>query len=85
MQASVPNPAAAVLVAVDPARRSLEIVTGSIAARAIDQRACTLAAVTMTSAFEQGDLLGGLVRGIQLLGSHGRHDPILHLADPTAV
>jgi uncharacterized membrane protein YgcG len=36
----------------------------------------------MTSAFQQGDLVGGLKRGIQLLGAHGRHEPIKHLDEP---
>jgi len=72
----------AVLVAVDPSRRALEIVTGQVAARALDQRTCTLAAMTMTSAFSQGDLFGGIVRALQLLGAHGRHQPILHLDEP---
>lgn len=72
----------AVLVAIDPSRRDLEIVTGKIAARTLDERACSLGAVTMTSAFSQGDLVGGLVRGVQLLGSHGRHDRVLHADEP---
>ena len=41
-----------------------------------------LNSLAMTSAFSQGDLVGGLVRGIQLLGSHGRHDRVLHTDEP---
>lgn len=82
MHASLNEPANAVLVAVDPARRNLEIVTGVVATRALDERACSLAAVAMTAAFSQGDLVGGLVRGLQLLGSHGRHDRVLHGDEP---
>lgn len=82
MQSTMVNSERGVLVAVDPSRRALEIVTGNVAAHALDQRACTLAGVTMTSAFSQGDLVGGLKRGIQLLGAHGRHEPIKHLDEP---
>lgn len=82
MHESLHRAASAVLVAVDPARRQLEIVTGAVATRALDKRACSLGAVAMTSAFSQGDLVGGLVRGVQLLGSHGRHDRVLHTDEP---
>ena len=79
---SLANSASAVVIAVDPSRRQLEVVTGAVAARALDERACSLGALAMTSAFSQGDLVGGLVRGIQLLGSHGRHDRVLHTDEP---
>lgn len=61
-----------VLVAVDPLARSLEIVTGSRAARALDDRTCALASLTMTTSFAGGDLVGGLCRGLQVLADHGR-------------
>lgn len=59
-----------VLVYVDPNARALEIVTGSVAAGWLDERACGLAAVTMTSSFAVGDLAGGIQRGIEQLVSH---------------
>jgi hypothetical protein len=64
-----------VLIAVDPASRGLEIVTGSVAALAVDDRTCALAALTMTSSFAAGDLVGGLRNGLQMLGDHAR--PVL--------
>ena len=69
-----------VLVFVDPASRSLEIVTGSRARRWVDDRACALAAMTMTTAFAAGNLAGGIVQGIQLLAEHARHPQSLHTA-----
>ena len=60
----------AVLVYVDPNARALEIVTGSIASGWLDERACGLAAVTMTSSFAVGDLAGGIQRGIEQLIGH---------------
>lgn len=67
-----------VLVFVDPAARSLEIVTGSRARRWVDDRACALAAMTMTSAFAAGNLAGGIAQGLQVLAEHARHPQSLH-------
>ncbi|WP_130492939.1 DUF5130 family protein [Motilibacter rhizosphaerae] len=58
------------LVAVDPAARRLELVTGARAARRLDERSATLAALAMTSSFGSGDLAGGIVNGIRMLGEH---------------
>jgi uncharacterized membrane protein YgcG len=68
-----------VLVALDPARRSLEIVTGSRAATAVTDRTCGLASLTMTSSFAAGDLVGGLRSGLQLMADHARTPPTPHL------
>lgn len=68
-----------VLVAVDPSSRALEIVTGSRAASAVDDRTCGLAALAMTSSFAAGDLVGGLRNGVQILADHARHQPRRHL------
>lgn len=70
-----------VLVFVDPAGRHLEIVTGSRARRWLDDRACTLAAMTMTSAFSAGNLAGGIAQGVGVLAEHARHPQSLHTGD----
>jgi uncharacterized membrane protein YgcG len=57
----------AVLVMVSPAERRLEIVTGKSAARRLPDRACALAALSMTSAFTGGDLVGGITTGLRML------------------
>lgn len=67
-----------VLVAADPGSHRLEIVTGSAVARRLDDRTCSLVAVAMTSAFAVGDLVGGLVTGVQQLGDHARTPKVLH-------
>jgi uncharacterized membrane protein YgcG len=67
-----------VLVFVDPAARQLEIVTGSRARRWLDDRACALAAMSMTSAFAAGNLAGGIAQGLQVLAEHARHPQSLH-------
>ena len=61
-----------VLVAVDPAARRLEIVSGPEARARIDDRTAALVALGMTSSFQAGDLAGGLVHGIHMLGEHAR-------------
>src|SRR3954447_20926222 len=61
-----------VLVAVDPAARRLEIVTGASARRWVDDRTAALVTLTMTSAFAAGDLSGGIVQGVRMLGDHAR-------------
>jgi Domain of unknown function (DUF5130) len=72
----------AVLVAVDPGGRRLEIVTGPASGKLLDDRACALAAVSMTSSFAAGDLAGGITRGVLMLGEHARHPKTLHMDTP---
>jgi Domain of unknown function (DUF5130) len=80
--AGLPASERSVVVVVDPDRRRLEIVTGAVAARDVDDRACVLAAAAMTSSFAAGDLAGGIASGILLLGEHARRPPSLHLDQP---
>jgi len=70
------DPDRSVLVAVDPAARELEIVTGRLARIALDDRACGLAAMSMTSSFTNGDVIGGLRDGFAVLGEHGRRNRV---------
>lgn len=63
---------AAVLVAVDPVARCIEIVTGSHAFRALDDRSCELAVLAMKSSFEAGDLVGGIRDAVNLLAQRAR-------------
>jgi uncharacterized membrane protein YgcG len=57
----------AVLVVVSPGDRLLEIVTGEVSGRRLSDRAYALAALSMTTAFAGGDLVGGIVTGIRML------------------
>lgn len=67
MLAQLSDPDQSVLVAVSPNQRALEIVTGSEARKRLPDRACKLAALSMTAAFSGGDLAGGLVSGVAQL------------------
>ncbi len=67
-----------VVVVIDPAHRRLEILTGAIAARYLDDRATALGAMSMTSSFAAGDLAGGVVAGLHTLSEHARHPRTLH-------
>lgn len=68
-----------VLVLVAPGDRQLEIVTGKQSARRVSDRACALAALSMTTSFSGGDLVGGIVTGVRMLAeSSGRALPAAH-------
>ena len=77
-----PDATRAVLVAVDPGSRRIEIVTGAEAHRRLDDRAAGLAALTMTTAFQAGDLAGGISSGVLALAEHARTPPSLHTDQP---
>lgn len=59
--------ARAVLLVVAPGDRQLEIVTGKESSRRLSDRACALAALSMTTSFSGGDLTGGIVTGLRML------------------
>jgi uncharacterized membrane protein YgcG len=67
-----------VLVAVDPGARRVEIVTGKEVRRRLDDRSAGLAAMTMTSAFQGGDLAGGIANGVLALAEHAHAPKSLH-------
>jgi uncharacterized membrane protein YgcG len=56
-----------VLLVVSPGDRLLEIVTGTDSGRRLTDRACALAALSMTTSFAGGDLSGGIVTGVRML------------------
>lgn len=62
-----------VLVVVAPGDRLLEIVTGEAAGRRLTDRACALAALSMTTSFTGGDLAGGIVTGVRMLAEAAGH------------
>lgn len=57
----------AVLIAVSPGQRKVEIVTGADSTRRLPDRACNLAVMSMVASFKEGDLIGGLVSGLRML------------------
>lgn len=70
LHAQLADPAKSVLLAIDPQRRQLEIVTGSAARKRLADRDCKLAALSMAAAFGGGDLAGGIVSGLAQLADH---------------
>jgi uncharacterized membrane protein YgcG len=78
LHASLVNPARSVLVMVDPAERTIEIVTGLEVRRSLTDEEVGLAVAEMASLFEHGDVANGIVRGICLLASHAERPPTLH-------
>ncbi len=57
----------AVLVAVSPEQRVVEVVTGPEARVRLPDRGAKLAVMSMVASFKEGDLLGGLLSGLQML------------------
>jgi hypothetical protein len=69
------NPASAVLLAVSPSQRRVEIVTGAESTRRLPDRACNLAVMSMVASFKEGDLVGGLVSGLRMLCDQAGSSP----------
>ena len=63
----LPEQQSAVLLAISPNQRVLEIVTGERADSRLSRQTCALAALSMTAAFGGGDLAGGIVTGLRML------------------
>lgn len=80
--AGLADPASSVLVALCPVRKVLEVVSGANVAVDLSDEACELAAVSMTTSFAAGDLVGGLRRGVIQLAEHARHPRVVHLDEP---
>lgn len=57
----------AVLIAVSPGQRVVEVVTGCRAHHRLPDRACKLAVESMISSFKEGDLTGGVTSGLRIL------------------
>ncbi|PRY36300.1 DUF5130 family protein [Umezawaea tangerina] len=57
----------AVLIAVSPGQRVVEIVTGEESRRRIPDRGAKLAVMSMVASFKEGDLAGGLIGGLRML------------------
>jgi uncharacterized membrane protein YgcG len=71
------NPGDAVLIAVSPGQRVVEVVTGAGASRRLPDRACALAVLSMTTSFAAGDLVGGIVNGLRQLSDQAGHPAAL--------
>jgi uncharacterized membrane protein YgcG len=72
-------PDRSVLVMVDPHARVIEVVTGADVRRVLDDQSVELAVLQMRSAFAEGDLVGGLIRGVAQLAEHARAPQTRHI------
>jgi len=79
LHSQLAQPSRSVLVLVDPVARQLEIVTGSVVRRQLDDAEVGLAALSMQTAFAAGDFAGGIAAGVQQLADHARRPPMLHM------
>ena len=79
LHSQLSEPHRSVLVLVDPVARQLEIVTGSVVRRQLDDAEVGLAALSMQTAFAAGDFAGGIATGVQQLADHARRPPMLHM------
>jgi hypothetical protein len=57
----------AVLVAVSPEQRVVEVLSGAEARMRLPDRGAKLAVMSMVASFKEGDLLGGLLSGLRML------------------
>ncbi|KAA2265270.1 DUF5130 family protein [Solihabitans fulvus] len=65
----------AVLVAVSPGQRVVEVVTGDESHRRLSDRGCKLAIMSMVASFREGDLAGGIVGGLRMLADQAGNAP----------
>lgn len=82
LHASLVAPARSILILVDPVARALEIVTGADVRRTLSDDEAGLAALAMQGELAEHDLVGGLVRGIDLLAEHARVPRMRHTDEP---
>ncbi|RZQ59615.1 DUF5130 family protein [Amycolatopsis suaedae] len=65
----------AVLIAVSPGQRIIEVVTGDEARLRLSDRGAKLAVMSMVASFKEGDLVGGLVSGLRMLTDQAGQPP----------
>lgn len=75
LHASTDDPSNAVLLAVSPAQRAIEIVTGERAHSRLPDRGANLAVASMVASFKEGDLTGGLVNALRMLSDQAGASP----------
>ncbi len=75
LHAELEGSAEAVLVAVSPEQRVVEVITGPEARVRLPDRGAKLAVMSMVASFRESDLLGGLLSGLRMLADQagGRH------------
>ena len=69
---------------VDPATRTVEVVTGREVRRVLTDHDVALAVIEMRTEFATGDLVRGLRRGISMLAMQARAPRTLHANTPAS-
>lgn len=82
MHASLHDPDSGVLLAIDPKRRTMEIVTGARVRRTLDDRACEFALLSLRSSLQADQLVAGIRDSVMMLAEHARAPRTLHLDEP---
>ena len=82
LHAALATPARSILIMVDPDARVVEVVTGSWVRRNLRDAEVELAIAEMQTIFAEGDIVGGLRRGIHMLADHARAPETLHAKSP---
>ncbi len=70
--------AEAVLVAVSPEQRIVEVLTGAEARVRLPDRGAKLAVMSMVASFRESELLGGLLAGLRMLADQAGGKPRTH-------
>lgn len=72
LHAALVVPDRSVLVLVDPRARVLEVVTGTVVRRTLTDDDVRLAVLAMQADLAEGDLVGGISRGLRTLAQQAR-------------
>ncbi|NYD42586.1 DUF5130 family protein [Nocardioides panaciterrulae] len=75
---SLVAPSRSILIMVDPSAHALEVVTGGLVRRNVTDSEVELVILEMGTRFAEGDLVGGLKRGIEMLAEHAKAPQTLH-------
>ena len=82
VHAGLHRPESAVLVAIDAAARSMDIVTGERVRRTLTDRACEFALLTLRSSLQADQWVAGIRDCVMLLAEQARAPRTLHLDEP---
>ena len=81
--AQLPAPESAILVAVDPDARTIDIVTGKEAHISLDDRSCDFATLAFVSCANAGDIVGGVREALIVMAEHARAPKVYNLDEPS--
>jgi len=82
MHGGLDQPESAILLAIDPGDRSMDIVTGSRVRRTLDDRACEFALLSLRASLQADQLVPGIRDSVMMLAEHARAPQTLHLDEP---